>query len=177
MQDLEHQGYQFEAATASFELILHEILGTRPTFWQLDHYRAVIYRHGDDASITEATVKLEVNGRVEHHVAEGDGPVNVLDGALRRCLRPHYPQLDRLHLRDYKVRVVNPTAESAAKVRVTATFAVTRDAPPPGPPDSASPTAGQTSEYFTTIGVNENIVDASWQALVDAFTYHLIESA
>ncbi len=177
VQQLEHQGYQFEAATASFELILHEIRGTRPTFWQLDHYRAVIYRRGDDASITEATVKLEVNDSDEHQVAEGDGPVNALDGALRRCLRPHYPQLDRLHLRDYKVRVVNPTAESAAKVRVTATFAVTHDAPPPGPAESTTSPAGETSEYFTTIGVNENIVDASWQAIVDAFTYHLIESA
>ena len=164
VQDLEHQGYQFEAANASFELILHEVLGRRPKFWDLDHYRCVILKRNGEPCSTEAIVKLNVQGKVEHHVAEGDGPVNALDGALRRCLRAHYPMLDQVHLRDYKVRVVNPTAESAAKVRVIAEFALRHRS------DAGEP------YHFTTLGVNENIVDASWQAITDAFTYHLIES-
>jgi 2-isopropylmalate synthase len=90
--------------------------------------------------------------------------VNAVDGALRKCLVPHYPQIKDIHLRDYRVRVVNPTAESAAKVRVIAEFAV-------------CPEAEANAGYFATIGVNENIVDASVQALTDAFVYHLIESS
>ena len=106
-----------------------------------------------------------VNGKVEHHVAEGDGPVNALDGALRACLRPHYPQIDELHLADYRVRVVNPTAESAARVRATIEFAI-------GLNDS-----NRETRYFTTVGVDTNVVDASWQAISDAIQYHLIESS
>ncbi len=164
VQDLEHQGYQFEAARASFELLLYEELGKRPAFWKLHQYRCVIAKSDGGNPTTESTVKLEVNGKIEHQVAEGDGPVNALDGALRRCLEPHYPQLKLVHLRDFKVRVVNPTAESAAKVRVIIEFAVRKN--------------GQIvpADYFTTIGVNENIVDAAWQALTDAFAYHLIEA-
>lgn len=163
VQDLEHQGYQFEAAGASFELLLHEIMGTRPNFWDLDHYRCVILKRDGEMPSTEATVKLRVDGQIEHQVADGDGPVNALDSALRKCLRGHYPQINNVHLRDYKVRVVNPTAESAAKVRVVAEFAVMKD-------------NGVQGGYFATVGVNENIVDASWQALADALVYHLIES-
>ena len=157
---LENQGYQFEVATASLELLLHEALGTLPKLWSLDHYRCAIHKHGSEPAVTEATVKLHVNGKTEHHVAEGDGPVNALDGALRKCLLPHFPRLAEVHLRDYRVRVVNPTAESAAKVRVISEFAVRQ-----GESDG---------ESFCTIGVNENIVDASWQAIADAFAYHLI---
>ncbi len=164
VQDLEHRGYQFEAATASFELLVHEALGQRPTYWQLDHYRCVILKAQGQPPVTEAIVKLCFADRFEHCVAEGDGPVNALDGALRKCLRGRYPQIDQVHLRDYRVRVVNPTAESAATVRVIAEFAVGEPAP------------GET-KYFATVGVNENIVDASWQAITDAFDYHLIECA
>ncbi|WP_432800033.1 citramalate synthase [Poriferisphaera sp. WC338] len=163
VQDLENEGFQFEAATASFELLLHEALGQKPDFWNLDHYRCVILKRNGDPSSTEAIVKLCVNDDLEHTVAEGDGPVNALDGALRKALMPHYSSLGRVHLIDYKVRVVNPNAESAAKVRVIATFRVQDD-------------TNGSSKHFTTIGVNENIVDASWQAITDAFTYHLIES-
>jgi 2-isopropylmalate synthase len=161
VQDMEHQGYQFEAAGASFELLLHEIAGTRPVFWELDHYRCVILKRNGESPTTEATVKMRVNGVVEHRVAEGDGPVNALDGALRKCLRDHYPQVNNVHLRDFKVRVVNPTAESAAKVRVIAEFAVANQS---------------DNKHFATIGVDENIVDASWQAITDAICYHLIET-
>ncbi len=164
VQDLEHQGYQFEAANASFELLLYELLGRRPKLWKLDHYRCVILKRDDEPSSTEATVKLESNGSMEHRVAEGDGPVNALDGALRKCLKNHYPQIHAIHLVDYKVRVVNPTAESAAKVRVIAEFAV------------RNPDGQGNARYFSTIGVNTNIIDASWQAISDAFAYHLIET-
>ena len=163
VQGLENEGYQFESATASFELLLHAIMGSRPTFWTLDHYRCVILKRDGEPATTEAIVKLRVDGQIEHRVAEGDGPINALDSALRKCLRAHYRQLDQVHLRDYKVRVVNPTAESAAKVRVVVEFAVTDD-------------QGEQCDYFTTVGVNENIVDASWEALTDAFAYHLIET-
>ncbi len=162
VQELEHQGYQFEAATASFELLLHDLMGAKPDYWKLDHYRCVILKRNGAPASTEAIVKLDVGGEAAHEVAEGDGPVNALDGALRKCLRGRYPQLDQVHLRDYKVRVVNPTAESAAKVRVVIEFAVVDD-------------EGKPQGYFTTVGVNENIVDASWEALTDAFMYHLIE--
>lgn len=166
VQDLEHRGYHFEAAQASFELLLYDAMGKLPNFWELDHYRCVILKRGDDGSTTEATVKLQTNGTTEHRVAEGDGPVNALDGALRKCLADHYPQINNVHLVDYKVRVVNPTAESAAKVRVIAEFAVRHNGDP-----------ANVSRYITTIGVNENIVDASWQAIADAFRYQLVETA
>ena len=161
IQDLEHQGYHFEAAQASFELLLHDVMGSKKTFWNLDHYRCVILKRDSEQSTTEAIVKLTVNGELEHHVAEGDGPVNALDGALRKGLLPHYPQIANVHLEDYKVRVVNPTAESAAKVRVIISFRSTHNG---------------KHNTFTTIGVNENIVDASWQAITDALTYHLMET-
>jgi len=167
VQGLENQGYQFEAAMASYELLLHQLLGTSYDYWQLDHYRCVILKRNNLAPITEATVKLEVNHHTEHRVAEGDGPVNALDAALRKCLQDTYPQLANVHLYDYRVRVVNPTAESAAKVRVVAQFAVR----PPTDGKSAA-----QSNQFATVGVNENIIDASWQAIIDAFRFHLIES-
>ena len=161
IQDLEHQGYQFEAAQASFELLLHDVMGTKKTFWNLGHYRCVILKRDHEQSSTEAIVKLNVEGKIEHNVAEGDGPVNALDGALRKSLLPHYPQIANVHLEDYKVRVVNPTAESAAKVRVVISFRIEHNG---------------KRETISTIGVNENIVDASWQAITDALTYHLMET-
>lgn len=161
IQDLEHCGYQFEQAPASLELLMYEALGQRPPFWVRDHYRCVILGVPGQPTQTEAIVKLRVNGEIEHRVAEGDGPVNALDAALRKCLRNHYPQIDGLHLTDYSVRVVNPTAESAAKVRAVAEF-------------EARDGTGH-KRRFSTLGVDENIVDASWQALSDAIQYHLIE--
>ena len=162
VQDLEHRGYQFEGAPASLELLMYEALDAKPAFWVRDHYRCVILGVPEESTQTEAIVKLRVNDTLEHRVAEGDGPVNALDAALRKCLRPHYPAIDGLHLTDYAVRVVNPTAESAAKVRATATF--------------EAKGADGTTRRFATVGVDENIVDASWQALSDAIQYHLIEA-
>ncbi|MEO0515260.1 MAG: citramalate synthase [Planctomycetota bacterium] len=161
IQDLEHRGYQFEHAPASLELLMYEAIGKRPAFWVRDHYRCVILGVPKEPTQTEAIVKLNVNGQTEHRVAEGDGPVNALDAALRKCLSNHYPQIETLTLTDYSVRVVNPTAQSAAKVRATAEF--------------EAKGADGNLRRFSTIGVDENIVDASWQALSDAIQYHLIE--
>ncbi len=162
VQDLENAGYQFEAANASFELLVRSELGRRADFFTLDHYRTVILKTDDTDPVTEATVKLNIGSAAEHCVAEGDGPVNALDGALRKCLETHYPDLHRVELRDYKVRVVNASDGTAAKVRVVIDFAV-------ADPD-------QADEYFSTVGVSENIVEASWDALVDAFEYHLLNA-
>ncbi|MBI1368030.1 MAG: citramalate synthase [Planctomycetes bacterium] len=161
VQKLENAGYQFEAANASFELLLYGEMGKRRPYWKLDHYRCVILKTNGDAPTTEAIVKLSVGGEIEHRVAEGDGPVNALDAAMRKCLKDHYPQLQTVHLRDFKVRVVNAADETAAKVRVIIDFAV-------ADPDKAD-------RYFSTIGVSENVVEAAWAAIIDAFEYHLLE--
>lgn len=164
VQDLEHAGYQFEDAQASLELLVYDALGRGQSFWALDHYRCVIQRRSHEEASTEATVKLAVGETMEHRVAEGHGPIDALTGALRKCLREHYPQIQQVHLVDYSVRAVNPTAETAAKVRVLIEFSV-RDP------------QGVEVRHFSTIGVSENIVSASWLALSDAFRYHLQESA
>ena len=110
--------------------------------------------------VAEATVKLKLGEQVEHRVAEGDGPVAALDAALRKALKGHYPAIDGVHLIDYKVRVINSKDEASAAVRVV--IECRRDA------------GDGSKEIFGTIGVSGNIIDASWQALVDAYEYHLI---
>jgi 2-isopropylmalate synthase len=162
VQDLENAGYQFEAAEASFELLLRKEIGRHRPYFKLDHYRVIVLKHDGAGVIAEATVKVRVGDGVEHRVAEGDGPVNALDAALRRALGPHYPAIERVHLTDYKVRVINSRDETAASVRVI--IECKRDR------------GDGTREIFGTIGVNTNIIDASWQALVDAYEYHLIQT-
>lgn len=163
IQDLENRGYQFEAANGSFELLLRKELGKLRDFFRLDHYRVVVLKTDDRVPVAEATVKLHVNGTVEHCVAEGDGPVAALDRALRKALLPHYPAISAVTLNDYKVRVINSRDGTAARVRVVVAFKRQTD--------------GGAGEFFGTIGVSENIIDASWQALVDAYVYHLIQLA
>jgi len=160
VQDMENAGYQFEAAEASFELLLRKQIGRYQRFFTLDHYRVSVLKQEESAAISEATVKLLVNDTVEHRVAEGDGPINALDGALRKALRPHYASIDDVYLTDYKVRVINSKDETAASVRVIIECKRAR--------------RDGSKEVFGTIGVSENIIDASWQALVDAYEYHLI---
>jgi len=162
VQDLENAGYQFEAAEASFELLLRKEIGRYRPFFELDHYRVVVQKNASGEPISEATVKLNVDGRTEHHVAEGDGPVNALDKALRKALVGHFRAIEQVHLIDYKVRVINSKDETAAKVRVIAECRRTR-------PDGGK-------EIFGTTGVSGNIIDASWQALVDAYDYHLVQA-
>lgn len=160
VQDLENAGYQFEAAEASFELLVRKQIGRHRRFFDLDHYRVVVLKTNGNPAISEATVKLRVDEKPAHNVAEGDGPVNALDNALRKALMPHYPSIADVHLTDFKVRVINSREETAANVRVVIECRRTSSKGP--------------KEAFGTIGVSANIIDASWQALVDAYEYHLI---
>ena len=161
VQEMENHGYQFEAAEASFELLLRKEINRYHAFFDLHHYRVSVLKvNGANLPVSEATVKVRIGEVTEHCVAEGDGPVNALDGALRRALHPHYTAIDRVHLIDYKVRVINSKDETAASVRVVIECRRER--------------SDGTREVFGTIGVSQNIIDASWQALVDAYEYHLL---
>ena len=158
VQELENEGYQFETAEASFDLLIKKEMGTYQKSFDLIKYHIGVERNSDKKMITEATVKLQVNGKTEHVVSEGDGPVNALDGALRKALEPSYPNLRNMNLIDYKVRVVNARAGTAAKVRVVIE---SRD----------------NEGLWGTVGVSENIVEASWRALVDSIEYKLLRDA
>jgi 2-isopropylmalate synthase len=156
VQDLENEGYEFEAAEASFDLLVKKAAGLyRPQFERLA-YRVNVQTDAQGQPITEATVKVRVGNATMHTVSEGDGPVNALDGALRKALQPIYPDLATLHLADYKVRVVNARAETAAKVRVVIEW---RDG----------------DAVWGTVGVSENIIQASWLALIDSLEYKLFK--
>jgi 2-isopropylmalate synthase len=162
VQDLENEGYQFEAAEASFDLLLRKEINRYRQFFKLDHYRVVVLKTPDVDSVVEATVKLHIGEKTEHTVAEGDGPIDALDRALRRAIKKHFPQIEKVRLMDYKVRVINSNDETAAKVRVVV--------------ESRREKSDGTREVFGTIGVSGNIIDASWQALVEAYEYHLLLS-
>ena len=155
VQKLENEGYQFESAEASFELIVKKMLRQHRRFWKLREYRVIIENRGK-MPVTEATVKLSVGAKVVHTVSEGDGPVNALDAALRLAIGEIYPKIRKLRLVDYKVRVVNPRAATAARVRVTIE---SRD----------------DTDVWGTVGVSENIIEASWLALADSFEYMLLK--
>lgn len=154
VQDLEHEGYQFEAAEASFDLLVRKVAGLYRAKFERVHYRVNVETNESGAPVTEATVKLLVKNQVEHVVAEGDGPVNALDRALRKALQPHYPRLAEMQLLDYKVRVINSAEGTAARVRVVIE---SRD----------------HDQLWSTVGVSENIIEASWLALVDSVEYKL----
>jgi 2-isopropylmalate synthase len=159
VQELENQGYQFETAEASFDLLIKKEMGTYRRSFDLLKYHIDVERNPDGKMVTEATVKLQVDGKTEHVVSEGDGPVNALDGALRKALEPFYPQLRDMTLIDYKVRVVNARAGTAARVRVVIE---NRD---------------RDGSWWGTVGVSENIIEASWLALVDSVDYKLLKTA
>ncbi|MCH9022244.1 MAG: citramalate synthase [Planctomycetes bacterium] len=153
--ELENEGYQFEGADGSFDLLVRKFMGHYHSFFELDHYRTVNLKVDGKTPITEATVKITVAGKKAHCVAEGDGPVDALDAALRMALEPTYPSLKEMSLVDYRVRVVNAKAGTAAKVRVLI--------------ESKDP-----QRIWWTIGVSKNIIDASWLALVDSIEYKLL---
>jgi 2-isopropylmalate synthase len=154
VRELENEGYQFEAADASFELLVRKVMGTYKPAFQLIKYSTTVEKRAAGDIVTEATVKLTVDGVTEHVVGEGDGPVNALDAALRKCLERFYPSIREMHLIDYKVRIVNTKEGTAAKVRV---IIESRD----------------KNSIWGTVGVSENIIEASWQALVDSVEYKL----
>ncbi len=155
LKELENQGYQFEAAEASFELLVKQITNSAPDFFSLEGFRIIMERDSSGKSRSEATIRLKVNGRIEHSAAEGNGPVHALDAALRKALREFYPEITSMKLQDYKVRVLNEKDGTGARVRVLI--------------DSSKDTA-----TWGTVGVSENIIDASWQALTDGITYYLM---
>lgn len=154
VQELENEGYQFEAANASFDLLVKKTLGTYKPSFELLKYYVTVERRTSGEMINEATVKLKVGDRIQHVVGEGDGPVNALDAALRKALRNSYPVIEDIHLIDYKVRVVNAKAGTAARVRV---IIESRD----------------KTSVWGTVGVSENVIEASWLALVDSVEYKL----
>ena len=154
VKDSEAAGYEFEAADASFDLLVRRTLGRHQPLFTLREYHCSFRRSALHGFTTcEATVKLQVNGVAEYTVEEGDGPVNALDAALRKALRPFYPWIDVLRLSDYKVRIVDGTRGTAARTRV---LIVSTDA----------------HSTWGTVGVSDNIIEASWLALVDSFEFY-----
>ena len=155
VKKLEKEGYEFEAAEASFELLIRKQLGHHQPLFTLQEYHCNYRRTGDRQYETcEATVKLRVGDRLEYTVAEGDGPVNALDAAVRKGLRPFYPQIDGIALQDYKVRIIDSHQATAARTRVLIVSSDGHDA-------------------WSTVGVSGNIIEASWLALIDGLEYKL----
>ncbi len=157
LKKLEHQGFQYEGAEASFELLIQKALKRKEKYFKLLGFRVI-----DEQTVegrepyTEATIKLEVNNLVEHTAAEGNGPVNALDKALRKALERFYPSLKKVRLLDFKVRVLAGGAGTASKVRVLVE-------------------SGDGVDKWGTVGVSENVIEASWQALVDSLEYKLLK--
>ncbi len=157
VKDLEYQGYHFEAADGSFELLVREASGWSQPFFDVESYRTFVEQRGGEDVVAEATVKVAVGGERKVTTGEGDGPVNALDKALREALRPFYPSLSDFRLTDYRVRVLDSADGTAARVRVLI----------------------ETSDHdgtWGTIGVHENIIQASWQALIDGVIVGIIRN-
>ena len=156
IQSMEHEGYQFESAEASFDLLMRRAMKVFKRYFQLEDFRVIIEKKRRGKMTSEAVMKLKVEGKVEHTAAAGDGPVNALDNALRKALTSFYPSLKEMRLSDFKVRVLDEKAGTAAKVRV---LIQSQDA----------------KDSWWTIGVSENIIEASWLALVDSIEYKLVK--
>ncbi|MBU1138073.1 MAG: citramalate synthase [Proteobacteria bacterium] len=156
LKELENQGFQYEAAEASFELLMRRATGVQPNYFTLKGFRAINSKQKLDLPPeTEATVRLEVGGQEVHTASMGDGPVNAIDKAMRKALIQFYPRLEEIELIDYKVRVLSGEHGTGAKVRV---LIESKD----------------QHEQWGTVGVSLNIIEASWQALVDSINYKLM---
>ncbi|MGI6081662.1 MAG: citramalate synthase [Limnochordia bacterium] len=156
VKELEHEGYTFEGAEGSFELLLKKSVGLYKPFFELAGLRVIIDKHSlSQEPVTEASIKVRIGDRLVHTVAEGEGPVHALDLALRRALGCVYPMIDDIHLTDYKVRVLNEDAGTSAVVRVLI--------------ESAA-----HGHSWNTVGVSANLIEASWRALVDSIEYGLM---
>ncbi|MBW2504204.1 MAG: citramalate synthase [Deltaproteobacteria bacterium] len=156
IKTMENQGFQFEGAEASFELLMRRALGNLKNFFSVIGFRVIdTKRHEDEMPSSEATVQVKVGGKIEHTAAEGNGPVNALDHALRKALEQFYPQLKEMKLFDYKVRVLPAGKGTASVTRVLIE-------------------SGDKTARWGTVGVSDNIIDASYQALVDALQYKLM---
>jgi 2-isopropylmalate synthase len=154
LKELENQGYEFEGAEASFELMMDKATGRYRPMFDLEAWRVIVEKRGLGETVSEATIKLHVKEVPEHTAAEGNGPVSALDAALRKALDEFYPNLKTMKLRDYKVRILEGTLGTSAKTRVLIT-------------------SGDGHETWGTVGVGDNIIEASWQALVDSVEYKL----
>ena len=156
LKDRERDGYQFEGAEGSFELMVREALGEHQSSFELLGLRVIVEKRcADEESVTEATIKVRVGEKEEHATAVGDGPVNAIDNALRKALEKFYPELREVELLDYKVRVLAGNHGTESKVRVLIE-------------------SGDHKTKWGTVGVSENIIEASWQALADSIEYKLI---
>ncbi|HAE87499.1 TPA: citramalate synthase [Candidatus Marinimicrobia bacterium] len=158
LKELEHEGYEFEAAESSLELLIKRMKQEYPNFFSLQGFRILNEKDENNEIRSEATVRAVVDGLEEHTAAEGVGPVNALDRALRKALIKFYPEIEEMKLTDYKVRIINSKAATSAKVRVLI--------------ESSSSANGTT---WSTVGVSENIIEASWQALTDSISYFLMK--
>ncbi len=162
VKDLEARGYTFEAADASFELLLRdELAGERLRHFQVESWRVIVERRADAAVVSEATVKLNAKGERIVATGEGNGPVNALDNALRLALERLYPELAMLELADYKVRILENSHGTGAVTRVLIESGDGTEAP---------------DGTWSTVGVHENIIAASWHALEEAVTYALLRA-
>jgi 2-isopropylmalate synthase len=158
VKDLEQRGYTFEAADASFELLLRdEIAGKKKRHFTVETWRAIVEQREDGSVTSEATVKVQAGGERVVATGEGNGPVNALDNALREALSQIFPELARLELVDYKVRIVEGVKGTGAVTRVLIE------------------TTDGTTEW-DTLGVHENVIAASWNAISDAVTYGLLRA-
>ena len=156
IKEMEHEGYQFEGAEATFELVIRKQLGKYRPFFALEHFKIIGERPTKGEYGSTAIIKIRVDGKDKISAAEGDGPVHAMDSALRKVLNGFYPELTNVHLTDYKVRVINGREATAAKVRVL-----------------IQSTDGETA--WTTVGVSTDIIEASWIALVDSIEYKLLK--
>ncbi len=159
LKNLENQGYQFEAAEGSFDLLMKEAKGQRRKFFDLVGYRVTVEKPDENSPArAEATIQVAVDGRLEHTAAEGNGPVDALNNALRKALEKFYPRLSETELIDYKVRILNESAATEATTRVLIQ-------------------SSDKNSKWGTVGVSPNIIEASWEALVDSFEYKLTKSS
>jgi len=157
LKELENQGYQYEGAEASFELLMRRALGLQRNYFKLESFRVMNHKYRmDKPPLTEATIRLFISGTEVHTAAMGDGPVNALDSAIRKALTRFYPCLEEMSLTDYKVRVLSGEHGTQARVRVLV--------------DSKDKVC-----RWGTVGVSVNIIEASWQALLDSITYKLMK--
>jgi 2-isopropylmalate synthase len=158
LKKLENEGFQFEGAEASFELLMKKSLGLHKRFFDLIGFRTINEKRKEgEKPISEATIMIKVGGHTEHTAATGNGPVNAIDNALRKALEKFYPALKKVKLHDYKVRVLTAGKGTSAKVRVLIE-------------------SGDDSQRWGTVGVSENIIEASYQALVDSIEYKLLKA-
>lgn len=155
IKEMEHAGYQFEEGEASFELLVKKALGKHKPLFELISYRITDERIGDNDMVVEATVKIKINGKIIHKVGDGNGPVAALDKALRKALVHDYPKIKEISLADYRVRVLDSKDGTGAKVRVIIQ-------------------SRNGDDVWGTVGVSSNIIEASWEALVDSFEYCLL---